>query len=76
MDLPSRAMIARNNNADLYVSLHINDEGNHTATGSQMYVPFYEGTKHYNSNMTKLANLIQDKLGAIGIRGKYSWRNN
>ena len=68
MDLPSRAMIARNNNADLYVSLHINDEGNHTATGSQMYVPFYEGTKHYNSNMTKLANLIQDKLGAIGIR--------
>ena len=68
MDLPSRAMIARNNNADLYVSLHINDEGSHTLTGSQMYVPFYEGSKHYNSNMTRLANLIQDKLSAIGIR--------
>ena len=72
VDLASRAMIARNNNADLYVSLHINDEESHTATGSQMYVPFYEGTKHYNSNMTRLANLIQDKLGAIGIRENLS----
>ena len=72
MDLPSRAMIARNNNADLYISLHINDEESHRATGSQMYVPFYEGTRHYNSNMTKLANLIQDKLGAIGIRENLS----
>ena len=68
MDLAPRAMIARNNNADLYISLHINDEASHRETGSQMYVPFYEGTKHYNSNMTRLANLIQDKLGSIGIR--------
>ena len=72
MDLAPRAMIARNNNADLYISLHINDEASHRATGSQMYVPFYEGTRHYNSNMTKLANLIQDKLGAIGIRENLS----
>ena len=72
IDLASRAMIARNNNANLYISLHINDEANHKATGSQMYVPFYEGTKHYNSNMTRLANLIQDKLGAIGIRENLS----
>ena len=72
IDLAPRAMIARNNNADLYISLHINDEASHRATGSQMHVPFYEGTKHYNSNMTKLANLIQDKLGAIGIRENLS----
>ena len=72
MDLAPRAMIARNNNADLYISLHINDEASHRATGSQMYVPLYEGTRHYNSNMTKLANLIQDKLGAIGIRENLS----
>ena len=72
MDLAPRAMIARNNNADLYVSLHINDEGSHTATGSQMYVPFYEGTNHYNSNMTRLANLIQDKLESIGIKENIS----
>lgn len=72
MDLAPRAMIARNNNADLYISLHINDEASHRATGSQMYVPFYEGARHYNSNMTKLANLIQDKLGAIGIRENLS----
>lgn len=67
MNLDTRAMIARNNNADLYVSLHINDESSHTARGSQMYVPFYEGQRHYNSEMTKLAKLFQEELSYIGI---------
>lgn len=67
MDLDDRAMIARNNNADLYVSLHINDESSHSASGSQMYVPFYEGQRHYNSEMTYLANLIQEELSYVGI---------
>ena len=60
-------MIARNNNANLYVSLHINDEASHSASGSQMYVPFYEGQRHYNSEMTKLAELIQEELSYVGI---------
>ncbi len=68
MELDDRAMIARNNNADLYVSLHINDENTHKSTGSQMYVPFYEGSKHYNSRMSYLANLIQKNLNGIGIQ--------
>ena len=76
IDLASRAMIARNNNANLYISLHINDEANHKATGSQMYVPFYEGTKHYNSNMTRLANLIQDKLGSNWNKREFIRWNN
>lgn len=67
MNLDTRAMIARNNNANLYVSLHINDESSHSARGSQMYVPFYEGQRHYNSEMTRLANLIQEELSYIGI---------
>lgn len=67
MNLDTRAMIARNNNADLYVSLHINDESSHSVRGSQMYVPFYEGQSHYNSEMTRLANLIQEELSYIGI---------
>lgn len=67
IDLDDRAMIARNNNADLYVSLHINDESSHSANGSQMYVPFYEGQRHYNSEMTQLANLIQEELSYVGI---------
>ena len=67
MDLDDRAMIARNNNADLYVSLHINDEASHSASGSQMYVPFYEGQRHYNSEMNRLANLIQEELSYVGI---------
>lgn len=72
MDLDDRAMIARNNNADLYVSLHINDEASHSASGSQMYVPFYEGQRHYNSEMTRLANLIQEELSYVGI-GRNIW---
>ena len=32
-----------------------------------MYVPFYEGQRHYNSEMTRLANLIQEELSYIGI---------
>ena len=72
MDLAERAMVARDNHADLYISLHINDESSHTSTGSQMYVPFYEGTKQYNSNMTRLANLIQANLNAIGITNNIS----
>lgn len=67
MDLDDRAMIARNNNADLYVSLHINDESSHSARGSQMYIPFYEGKRHYNSEMNYLANLIQEELSYVGI---------
>lgn len=67
MDLDDRAMIARNNNADLYVSLHINDESSHSASGSQMYIPFYEGKRHYNSEMNNLANLIQEELSYVGI---------
>ena len=68
VDLHSRAMVAWNNRADLYVSLHINDEASHTTTGSEVYVPWYEGTKQYNSKMSYLARLIQDNLSAIGIR--------
>ena len=67
MDLDDRAMIAREKNADLYVSLHINDEASHTMTGSQVYIPFYEGKREYNSNMSYLANLIQNELFKIGI---------
>ena len=67
MDLDDRAMIARNNNADLYVSLHINDESSHSASGSQMYIPFYEGKRHYNSEMNNLANLLQEELSYVGV---------
>ncbi len=68
MDINTRSMMAWNSRADLYVSLHINDEASHTATGSEVFVPWYEGPKHYNSNMSYLARLIQDNLSYIGIR--------
>ena len=67
MSLTTRADIARNNNADVYVSLHINAEQSNTASGSMMFVPYYEGTRHYSSSMSRLGNLIQDQLESIGI---------
>ena len=67
IDLNTRAMTAWNNRADLYVSLHINDEASHRSTGSEIFVPWYEGEKHYNSKMRYLSRLIQDNLSKIGI---------
>ena len=67
MTLAERAEVARRNNADLYVSLHINDEWSHNAKGSMVFVPYYEGKKHYNSSMSRLGTLIQDYLLKLGI---------
>lgn len=71
MSLSDRAQIARDNNADVYVSLHINAEPRNSASGSMVFVPYYEGERHYNSSMSWLGWLIQDWLESIGIR-KYT----
>lgn len=60
-DLAARAMIARNNNADLYVSLHINDEASHTATGANVFVTSRTELYKYKEGMTILGNKILNK---------------
>lgn len=67
-DLAARAMVARNNNADLYVSLHINDEASHTATGANVFVTSRTELYKYKEGMTLLGNKILNNLNKIGIK--------
>lgn len=67
-DLAARAMIARNNNADLYVSLHINDEASHTTTGANVFVTSRTELYKYKEGMTLLGNKILNNLNKIGIK--------
>lgn len=74
-DLASRAMIARNNNADLYVSLHINDTTDHSKNGASVYVTSRTELPKYKEGMTKLGNLILDRLNALGIEKEAVYNN-
>ena len=61
-------MIARNNNADLYVSLHINDNNNTSINGANVYVTYREDLDKYKFEMTNLANKILKNLNNLGIK--------
>lgn len=58
VDLRKRAAIANNNNADLFVSIHINSAGP-TAKGSETY---YHTTNTLGGKSKALATSIQNKL--------------
>ena len=66
-DLAARAMVARNNNADLYVSIHINDEKTHTKTGANVFVTSRTELPKYKEGMTILGNKILANLNKLGI---------
>ncbi len=61
-------MVARNNNADLYVSLHINDEASRTATGANVFVTSRTELYKYKEGMTLLGNKILNNLNKLGIK--------
>ena len=67
-DLAARAMIARQNNADLYVSLHINDNRDTSLNGANVYVTYREDLPKYKVGMTNLANKILNNLNTLGIK--------
>ena len=67
-DLAARAMIARNNNADLYVSLHIDDIANPDVNGATVYVTSRTELPKYKQGMTQLGNKILANLNKLGIK--------
>lgn len=67
-DLAARAMVARNNNAELYVSIHINDESSHTATGANVFATSRTELYKYKEGMTLLGNKILNNLNKLGIK--------
>ena len=66
--LAVRAMIARNNNADLYVSLHINDISNKSVNGANVFVTSRTELYKYKEGMTVLGNKILKNLNSLGIK--------
>ena len=67
-DLAARAMVARNNNADLYVSIHINDNANTSVNGANVYVTSRTELPKYKEGMTNLGNKILNNISKLGIR--------
>lgn len=70
MELPARGMIARNNNADMMISLHINDSTIQGENGAEVYVTKNTLLPKYNQESTKFGNIVLNKLSALGIRNR------
>ena len=60
-----RAMVARNKNADLLVSLHFNSGSG--ATGSEVWVSANKSLYKYNAATTELGNRILSNLQGLGL---------
>ena len=64
------AMVARNNKADILISLHINSSFDSSSYGAEIFVTANKTCDKYNKNCTELANMILANLGKIGIANR------
>ena len=65
--LADRATRAKNNNANLYVSFHINSNNTNIVRGSEVYVTAYKGEDRYNKYCTNLAYSVLANLRNVGV---------
>lgn len=65
-----RAIIARDKNADLFVSIHINSSTNSSANGAEVYVTANTSLDKYNKKTTELGNRILKNLQSLGIANR------
>ena len=65
MSIEDRAEIARNNKADLLISVHINSVTGTSANGAEAYVTYRTDLPKYNQEMTSLANLILRNISKL-----------
>lgn len=71
LELPARGMVARNNNADMMISLHINaSEGKNSREGAEVYVTANKLLPKYNEESTKFGNIVLDELSKLGIKNR------
>jgi len=68
--LEERAIIAQNQNANLFVSMHINASGDHTKKGALVIVSHSKYKKVYNERSSLLGNIILNQLRNCGLRKK------
>lgn len=67
MALDTRGMVARDNNADMLISLHINSSSVDSVFGAEVYVTDNTSLPKYNEESTKLASNILGELSKLGI---------
>lgn len=68
MELVDRGMVARNNHADMLVSLHLNDYSTPREKGAEVYVTASKLLPKYNQESTRFGNLVLDELAKLGIQ--------
>ena len=64
------AMVARDNKADILVSLHINSSFDSSAYGAEIFITANKTCDKYNKNCMELANMILENLGKLGIASR------
>lgn len=70
MELPARGMVARNNNADMMISIHINDSSAQDQHGAEVFVTANKLLPKYNKQSTKFGNLVLNELSKLGIANR------
>ena len=69
MDLLDRALVARKNNADLFISIHCNaSDTSSSVNGAEAFVTANKSLPKYNQECSRLANMILDNISKLGIR--------
>ncbi len=68
LELPARGMVARNNNADMLISLHLNSSSNTSVNGAEVFVTNNTLLPKYHEESTKFGNIVLNKLSALGIK--------
>ena len=68
----NRAIVARNNNSDLLLSIHINDleTTDFSIKGAEAYVTANKSLPKYNEGTTKLANMMLSNLSELGLNNR------
>lgn len=65
MSIEDRADFARNNCADLFVSIHINSLSDTKSQGAEAYVTYRTDLPKYHQEMSALANQILSNIAAL-----------
>ncbi len=70
LEIFDRAMIGRNNKADLVISLHLNSSESGNINGAEVFVTHNKSLDKYNKETTILGNKILNNLNKIGIENR------
>lgn len=70
LELHTRGMIARNNNADMVISLHMNASNSENENGTEAYVTANNSLPKYYQESSKLAQKIVNNIENLGVRNR------